>query len=113
MKYAPLQLNPAALQEKEIREAFAILQVNGYSVEELQKKRLLKNTEKFNLKVSCSKSLSGMSIKSCPVVRNAGGRFEGGTKFGGYFFIKKGVMKDRQNWQCLNCKKKTVIPLEH
>jgi hypothetical protein len=51
------------------------------------------------MKAKSEVAVNGAGTKSVAnSKRSTTGKFEGGTKFGEYFFIKKGAMKDKQNW---------------
>ena len=55
------------------------------------------------------------TIQTRNTERNEKGKFtsHGGERIGNGNFVKDGENKGKQNWKCLNCKKKTVKPEKH
>jgi hypothetical protein len=72
------------------------------------KKRELKEQEKQERmeKESAKSEVSNITKRS------NNGRFEGGSAFNGKLFVKAGIKKNKQVWQC-SCKVTTVDPLKH
>jgi hypothetical protein len=85
------------MKAKEIAEAKAVLEKHGLISEDSKKSKsssMILFGEGSKEKKDEKQSVVD-SVKSTITKRSAAGKFEGGTQFGEYLFIKKGMMRDK------------------